>query len=71
MGKGSPFDTKKYADSTGVACPKCKRRAGLPCAKWVVNRGIGEWNDSSRRVHPERRRAADDKRTREVREAGR
>jgi hypothetical protein len=45
-------------DPQSVACPKCKRRKGLPCAKKENVRGIVEWAGASRRSHPERVTAA-------------
>lgn len=55
-------------DGTSVACPECKRRKGLPCARKAtcvdvrafghLGVKLGEWIGDSKKCHPARIDAA-------------
>lgn len=65
---GSPFGMKKVAPAIDVYCVECGAQAGALC-KWTSGPKAGL--TGKQRCCKGRRRAADDKRTREVREAKR
>ena len=57
-----------FAPSLGVPCPTCKAGIGQACGQWHHEPGVLKGHFIERkRCHPARRRAADEKRTAEVR----
>lgn len=75
---GKAFGLGSAVRGTSVACPECKRRKGLPCARKATRADVrafghlgvkpGEWIGDSKKCHPARITAAIE--ARQARERG-